>query len=492
MFNQNAFWAKFIRKESPSNYQKLDKRLDGNALGTKELTAIGVGTVVGAAIFIIPGVVAANYAGPAVAISFIIAAIVAGLSALAYAEFSSALPFAGSAYTWSNIIYGEFFGWVAGWALLAEYLIALAYSASAWSAYIRGFLSTFGITIPKALTSTFAPKTGTYIDLFAIIAVLLVWFLLSRGIRDTAKVENWLVVGKIIVIILFIAVGMTAIHPDNFHPFIPKNEGGTRFGWSGIVAGASQIFFAYIGFDMMTSNAAEAKNAQKTVPRAIFATLGLATALFIGASLVMVGMFKYTKYATITDPAAWALRQTGHVFVANLLSIVALVGIFSMLIGVSLGGSRLMYALGRDGLLPKQMGQVNKAGTPHIALSVLAIVSIILGAIFPITMLTNLVSAGTLIAFIMISFGVLILRRRKDIDHSGFKMPLYPVLPVIAGLASMMLFWQLNVDAKILAAGWFFFGVIIYVVYGIRHSIKSNNVQKSSSSVRKQAPLVEE
>lgn len=473
MSGKISFFRKFSRKASLKEYTRLDQRLDGNALGTKELTAIGIGTVVGAAIFIIPGVVAANYAGPAVAISFIIAAVVAGLSALAYAEFSSALPFAGSAYTWSNIIYGEFWGWVAGWALLAEYLIALAYSASAWSAYIRGFLSTFGISIPKAISGTFNPKAGMFFDLFAVIAILIVWFLLSRGIRDTARVENWLVVGKIAVIILFIAVGLTAINIHNYHPFIPENEGGTHFGWSGIIAGASQIFFAYIGFDMMTSNAAEARNAQRTVPRAIFATLGLATMLFIGASLVMVGMFKYTKYTNITDPAAWALRQSGHLFVANILSLVALVGIFSMLIGVSLGGSRLMYALGRDGLLPIAMGRTNKSGTPSIALSVLAIISIILGAIFPITLLTNLVSAGTLIAFTMISFGVIVLRRRDDIDHSGFKMPLYPVLPVIAGISSLFLFFQLNIDAKILAGFWFLIGVLVYIFYGTRHSIKN-------------------
>lgn len=473
MTNNTTLFSKFMRKEAPSNYKKLDGRLDGNALGTKELTAIGVGTVIGAGIFIVPGVVAANYAGPAVTLSFVIAAVVAGLSALAYAEFASALPFAGSAYTWSNVVYGEFFGWVAGWALLAEYLIALAYGASAWSVYMRGLLSSFGINIPTALSGTFSPKSGSYIDVFAIIAVIFVWWLLSRGIRGTAKVENWLVVGKIVVILLFIVVGLSAIHPENFHPFIPANQGGSKFGWPGIIAGASQIFFSYIGFDMMTSNAAEAKDAQKTMPRAVLATLLIATALFVATALVLVGMFKYTAYTNINDPAAWALRAANHPVVANLLSVVALVGIFSMLIGVSLGGSRLMYALGRDGLLPKPMGQVNKVGTPQTALTVLAVVAVVLSAVLPISLLSNLVSAGTLVAFVMISFGVLVLRKRKDIDHSGFKMPLYPVLPVVAGLASFGLFWTLNVNAKELAAGWFIFGIIIYLLYGVRHSVKN-------------------
>lgn len=482
MMNNTTLFSKFMRKESPSNYKKLDGRLDGNALGTKELTAIGVGTVIGAGIFIVPGVVAANYAGPAVAISFVIAAIVAGLSALAYAEFSSALPFAGSAYTWANVIYGEFFGWVAGWALLAEYLIALAYGASAWSVYMRGLLSSFGINMPQALSGTFSPKTGSYIDVFAIIAVAFVWWLLSRGIRGTAKVENILVVGKILVILLFIVVGLSAIHPENYHPFIPANQGDSKFGWAGVIAGASQIFFSYIGFDMMTSNAAEAKNAQKTMPRAIIATLLIATGLFVATALVLVGMFKYTMYATINDPAAWALRAANHPVIANLLSVVALVGIFSMLIGVSLGGSRLMYALGRDGLLPKSMGKVNKVGTPQTALTVLAVVAVVVSAVLPITLLSNLVSAGTLVAFVMTSFGVLLLRKRKDIKQTGFKMPWYPVLPVVAGLASFGLFWTLNVDAKELALGWFVIGIVIYLVYGVRHSVKNSYENKAESN----------
>lgn len=490
MMNNTSLWQKFTRKELPSNYKKLDGRLDGNALGTKELTAIGVGTVIGAGIFIVPGVVAANYAGPAVAISFVIAAIVAGLSALAYAEFASALPFAGSAYTWSNVVYGEFFGWVAGWALLAEYLIALAYGASAWSVYMRGLLGSFGIEIPKALSGTFSPKSGSYIDVFAIIAVVFVWWLLSRGIRGTAKVENWLVIGKIVVILLFIIVGLTAIHPGNFHPFIPANQGGNKFGWAGIIAGASQIFFSYIGFDMMTSNAAEAKNAQKTMPRAVLATLLIATTLFVVTALVLVGMFKYTAYANINDPAAWALRMSNHPLIANFLSVVALVGIFSMLIGVSLGGSRLMYALGRDGLLPHSMGQVNKVGTPQLALTVLAVLAVIISAILPISLLSNLVSAGTLVAFVMISFGVLILRKRTDIDHSGFKMPLYPVLPVLAGLSSLGLFWTLNVDAKILAVSWFVIGIVIYLVYGLQHSVKNKQETSKNKVVKNSATKV--
>lgn len=473
MGEKNLF-SKMRRREDPRNYADKDGHLKP-VLGLREMIAMGVGTVVGAGIFTMPGIVAADYAGPAVVISFIIAAIIAGLSALAYSEFASALPFAGSIYTWSNVIFGEFVGWIAGWAVLAEYLIAMALVSSSWSSYFQGFLSSFGVTLPKQLTASLSFGSGTWFDLFGALALIVVGHLVSRGIKGAARVENWLVIGKIAVIILFIVVGATAIQVQNWVPFVPKHVPGTDFGgMHGIMMGAAQVFFAYIGFDTIAANSAEVKDAQKTMPRAIIGTLVIATILFIGVAAVLTGMFHYDKFAGNAEPAAWALRESGHLFTANLLSVVALVGIFSGLIALMIGGSRLVYSFGRDGLMPASFAKLDSRGLPKNATMVLTIVAVILGAIFPVGMLANLVSAGTLIAFIVAAVGVLKLRKRTDIDHSGYKMPWYPVLPIIAAIASLGLFISLNKSALLLTLGWLIIGVIIYVLYGAKHSNKVN------------------
>ena len=236
--------------------------------------------------------------------------------------------------------------------------------------------------------------------------------------------------------------------------------------------GAAQVFFAYIGFDTIAANSAEVKDAQRTMPRAIIGTLLIATVLFVGVAGVLTGMYKYTKYANNAEPAAWALRESGHLFTANLLSVVALVGMFSGLIALMIGGSRLVYSFGRDGLMPQAFAKLDSRGLPFNATVVLTVLGVILGAVFPVGMLANLVSAGTLIAFIVASVGILKLRKREDIDHSGYKMPWYPVLPIISALASLGLFFSLNKDALILALGWVVIGAIVYVLYGAKHSNK--------------------
>ena len=469
---QKSLFSRMARKEDPQNYADKDGHLKP-VLGMREMIAMGVGTVVGAGIFTMRGIVAADYAGPAVVLSFVIAAIIAGLSALAYSEFASAMPFAGSIYSWANVIYGEFIGWLSGWAVLAEYLIALALISASWSSYFQGFLSGFGIALPKALTASFNAGNGTWFDLFGALSLLVVGHLVSRGVKGAAKIENWLVIGKIAVIILFIVVGATAIQLQNWLPFVPKHVPGTNFGGvHGIFMGAAQVFFAYIGFDTIAANSAEVKDAQRTMPRAIIGTLLIATVLFVGVAGVLTGMYKYTKYANNAEPAAWALRESGHLFTANLLSVVALVGMFSGLIALMIGGSRLVYSFGRDGLMPQAFAKLDSRGLPFNATVVLTVLGVILGAVFPVGMLANLVSAGTLIAFIVASVGILKLRKREDIDHSGYKMPWYPVLPIISALASLGLFFSLNKDALILALGWVVIGAIVYVLYGAKHSNK--------------------
>ena len=460
-------------KQNPRVYEEKDAQLTPS-LRTRDLIGLGTGMVVGTAIFTLPGIVAAEHTGPAVPLAFIVAAIGAGLSALAYAETSSVLPFAGSAFSWINVLFGEFFGWIAGWALLAEYFISVAFVASGWSAYMQGFLGSFGIKLPHALTGGFDPHTGPYIDILAAFAILIVGVLISRGVHQVSRIENIIVSVKLLVILMFIVVGVTAIHPQNYVPFLPAHQPGTTFGgWQGILAGTAQIFIAYVGFDAIAANTAETINPQKTMPRGLIGTLLLGTGFFIAVSLVLVGMFKYSRYANNAEPAAWALRQSGHYITANLLSVVAIVGIFSALIAILLASSRLIYAFGRDGLLPKSLGQIDDKHVPNHALWMITFLAMILGSVFPFTFLATLVSAGTLVAFIFVSLGIYALRPREGVDlpEAQFKMPLYPVLPAISAIFSAVIFWGLNTDAKILMVGWFVIGLLIYFIYGIRHSI---------------------
>ena len=460
-------------KQNPRVYEEKDAQLTPS-LRTRDLIGLGTGMVVGTAIFTLPGIVAAEHTGPAVPLAFIVAAIGAGLSALAYAETSSVLPFAGSAFSWINVLFGEFFGWIAGWALLAEYFISVAFVASGWSAYMQGFLGSFGIKLPHALTGGFDPHTGSYIDILAAFAILIVGILISRGVHQVSRIENIIVSVKLLVILMFIVVGATAIHPQNYVPFLPAHQPGTTFGgWQGILAGTAQIFIAYVGFDAIAANTAETINPQKTMPRGLIGTLLLGTGFFIAVSLVLVGMFKYSRYANNAEPAAWALRQSGHYITANLLSVVAIVGIFSALIAILLASSRLIYAFGRDGLLPKSLGQIDDKHVPNHALWMITFLAMILGSVFPFTFLATLVSAGTLVAFIFVSLGIYALRPREGVDlpEAQFKMPLYPILPAVSAIFSAVIFWGLNTDAKILMVGWFVIGLLIYFIYGIRHSI---------------------
>ena len=468
-------WKRMLAKEDPSVYKAKDAHLL-QVLTTKDFLALGVGTIVSAAIFTLPGVVAAKYAGPAVALSFLAAAVVAALVAFAYAEMASTMPFAGSAYSWINVVFGEFFGWVAGWALLAEYFIAVAFVGSGLSANFRGLIEPLGFKLPAALSNPFGSNGGV-IDIIAVVVLLLIAFLISRGVSEAARVQNALVILKVLANLLFIVVGATAITFSNYTPFIPAhhtNPDGTPFGgWQGIYAGVSSIFLAYIGFDSIAANAAEAKNPSKTMPRGILGSLLIAVLLFVSVSLVLVGMYKYTNFADNAEPVGWALRNAGHPVVATVVSSIAVLGMFTALIGMMLAGSRLLYSFGRDGMLPSWLGKLNKNQLPNNALLTLTVVTVILGAVFPFETLSQLVSAGTLIAFMFVSLGIYAIRPRegKDLQMPGFKMPLYPVLPAVAFLGALAVFWGLDIEAKEYAGYWFILGVIIYFSYGMSHSI---------------------
>ncbi|WP_085063728.1 APC family permease [Staphylococcus haemolyticus] len=465
-----SFFKNLTRKEDPTIYQNKDGHLK-RTLRVRDFLALGVGTIVSTAIFTLPGVVAAEHAGPAVALSFLLAAIVAGLVAFSYAEMASTMPFAGSAYSWINVLFGEFSGWVAGWALLAEYFIAVAL------ANLRGLISPLGIVLPKALSNPFGADGGV-IDIIAAVVIIITAIILSRGMSETARVENVLVILKVFAIVLFIIVGLTAIQASNYVPFIPEHkvtENGDFGGWQGIYAGVSMIFLAYIGFDSIAANSAEAINPQRTMPRGILGSLAVALVLFVGVALVLVGMFHYSRYAGNAEPVGWALRQSGHGIIAAVIQAISVIGMFTALIGMMLAGSRLLYSFGRDGLLPSWLSKLNHKHLPNRALLILTIIGVLIGSMFPFAFLAQLISAGTLVAFMFVSLAMYRLRKRegKDLPVPSFKVPFFPVLPIITFILVLLVFWGLSFDAKLYTLIWFVVGIIIYLSYGVRHSKKN-------------------
>lgn len=451
-----------FRKEPLNHYFKQDQHFI-KTLTAVDLLALGIGAVIGTGIFILPGTVAALKAGPSIILSFIIAAFVCALAGMCYAEFASSLPIAGSAYSYGNIVFGELPGWLLGWALILEYVLAVAAVSTGWSAYFSSFMKGFGITIPQAISGPFNPSHGTYINLVAIIIVCLIAFFLARGLESSIRVNNIMVVVKIAIIIIFILVGMFYVKPANWQPFMP-------FGLHGTFAGASTVFFAYLGFDAVSSSAAEVKDPDKNMPIGIIGTLIVATIFYVAVSVVLTGMVPYTQL-NVADPVAFALYAVHQNWVAGLLSLGAIAGMTTMMITMIYSSSRLVYATGRDGLLPKQLGRLTKTNSsPKNAMIAVTIVIAILGGLVPLDQLTNLVNIGTLVAFAVVSFGIIPLRKRTGIVNHGFKVPGYPVVPIIAGLSCLYLMSTLSLETWIGSGIWFLIGLVIYFTYGIHHS----------------------
>ncbi|WKN29003.1 amino acid permease [Apilactobacillus kunkeei] len=457
-----------FKKESVSNYLEADSRLS-KSLTTKDLIGLGIGAVIGTGIFILPGHEAASHAGPAVAIAFLMAAIVSGLVGMAYAEFSSAMPIAGSAYSFGSVVYGEIVGWILGWALILEYFLAVSAEATGFAAYFNNnILAAIGIHLPTALQAS--PMEGGVINISAVIIVVVIAGILLMGSEMSKRVENFAVIVKVAIIIIFIIIGAFYIKTSNYVPFYPAQFHSTPFGMGGIFTAAATVFFAFIGFDALASNSAETIDPGKNVIKGIIGTVVFAVVLYVAFSMVLTGIVNY-KELNVDDPAAYAL-QIIHLSAFNkLITIGALFGIFTAMVTMFIGGSRLVYALGRDGLLPKFIGRVNsKHSVPKNAIIIATIVQAVFAGLVPLTQLASLINAGTLIAFAFISFGIIKLRRRKDIKNTGFKMPWYPFLPIVAGVFSIFFIIMLPDITKISVGIWIVIGFIFYFVYGIHHS----------------------
>ena len=492
-----------LRAEAESTNERSLKR----ALTAMNLTMLGIGAIIGAGIFVLTGLAAALHAGPAVPLSFIVAAIACGLAGLCYAEMASTVPVAGSAYTYSYATMGELMAWIIGWDLILEYAMGAATVGVGWSGYFVSLLDSFGLHLPTAVTS--APlrwctqadvsnavaacgqagwnRTGSLFNLPAMLIVALASTILVIGIKESAKVNNFIVVLKIIVVLLFILFGIQYVHPENWKPFIPPNTGQFgEFGWSGIFRGAGLIFFAYIGFDVVSTAAQEAKNPQKDMPKGILGSLVICTALYVLVSLTLTGLVRYDTL-NVPHPVAYALEQIPQLsWLRPFITLGAVLGLGSVVLVMLLGQSRVFYSMSRDGLLGAWAGKVHpRFRTPYLSTIYVGVIVALITGTFPIQILGELVNIGTLLAFVLVCAGVWILRRKRpDLDRP-FRTPLVPVVPILGMLSCFGLMATLPADTWLRLLVWLLIGFVIYFGYGRKHSVLQR--ERDAQSMRKSA-----
>ena len=477
------------------------------ALGPVSLVSLGVGAIIGAGIFVLTGAAAAKYAGPAIVLSFVLAGIACVFAGLCYAEFASLIPIAGSAYTYGYATLGELFAWIIGWDLILEYAFGAATVASGWSGYVLSFLQDFGIRIPPQLASargevlvqfnghwehlarikstlvaqgvnpdTLPHMTASF-NLLAFLAIALVTFVLVVGIKESANLNTVIVIVKVSIVLMFIGIaGLYAFHnpallAKNWHPFIPPNAGHFgSFGWSGIVRGAAVIFFAYIGFDAVSTAAQEAKNPQKDMPVGILGSLIICTILYILVSSLLTGVVSYTAL-NVSDPVAVGIDATGVRWGSFLVKLGAIFGLGSVMLVMLLGQSRVFFSMSRDGLLPPWASAIHpRFRTPWISSILVGLFVGVFAALFPIDLLGELVSIGTLLAFVIVSAGVWVLRVRRPELHRPFRTPWVPLVPILAIIVSGALMLSLPRDTWLRLVVWLAVGLVLYFAYGIRHS----------------------
>jgi APA family basic amino acid/polyamine antiporter len=478
--------------EEPEVEQHQLKRV----LGPWGLISLGIGVIIGAGIFVVSGHAAAAYAGPAIVLSFIISAIGCALAGLCYAEFASMIPISGSAYTYAYATLGELLAWIIGWDLVLEYLFGASTVAVGWSGYVVSFLKDFNINIPAALCQ--APlsysvasgwqTTGAILNFPAIFIVALMTTLLVIGIRESARVNNLIVIVKLIVIVLFIGVGMFFIKLANWTPFLPVNTGlFGEFGWSGVVRGAGVIFFAYIGFDAVSTAAQEARNPQRDMPIGILGSLAVCTAVFILMSGVLTGIMKYTSLS-VPDPIAVAVNAAGPgiAWLRPFIKFGAIAGLSSVVLVLLMAQPRVFFAMARDGLLPSAFARVHpRFKTPYVPTILTGCVAIAVSGVFPINILGELVSIGTLLAFVIVCIGVLVLRYRHPEIPRVFRTPWVPFVPIAGAIVTILQMAFLPLDTWIRLIVWMAIGMVIYFFYSRKHSrlrILSSKERASNSS----------
>jgi APA family basic amino acid/polyamine antiporter len=446
------------------------------ALGALDLVAIGIGCIVGVGIFVLPGVEAAKHAGPGIILSFAIAAAACACAALCYAELAAMIPVAGSAYTYGYATLGEFLAWIIGWDLILEYMVAACLVSIGWSAYfanlVNNLLAPWTIAIPTKLSS--APlvwdatahefhTTGAWLNLPAVVIVVVLALLLVRGIKESARVNSVMVIIKLAVIVLFIGLAVWYVKPENWKPFMP-------FGFKGVMTAAAIVFLAFVGFDAVSTTAEEAKNPQRDMPIGIMGSLAVATVLYMAVSAIMTGVVPYQQLG-VADPVALVLNVLNKPFASAMVSVGAITGITSVLLVLLLAQPRILFAMSRDGLLPPAMSRIHERfRTPANTTIVTAVIVSIGAALLPIDVVAELCSIGTLFAFMIVSAGVLILRLTRPEIHRPFKAPIFPVIPILGIVLCGYLMSSLPPATWIRFVAWLATGLVIYFTYSYRHS----------------------
>ncbi len=463
------------------------------ALGPTNLIMLGIGAVIGAGIFVLTGQAAAKYAGPAIVLSFVFAGVACAFAALCYAEFSAMIPISGSAYTYGYATLGELFAWIIGWDLILEYMFAASTVAVGWSGYMVSFLKDLGIVIPTQFTQApythvtpadagwniwrlLGPEgwssTGAVLNVPAMLIVAIITVLLVIGIKESANFNNVIVAIKVCVILLFVAVGAAYLNSENWQPFVPAAAGDGKFGWGGVLRGAGVIFFAYIGFDAVSTAAQEAKNPQRDMPIGILGSLFICTVIYIAVALVLTGVVKYTQL-DVPDPLAVAIDSLGRgvAWLRPIIKAGAIAGIAAVVLVMVLGQSRIFFVMAKDGLLPPVFSRVHpKFRTPWVATLLTGGVATIIAGLFPIGLLGELVSIGTLLAFVIVCIGVLVLRFTDPTIPRPFRTPAYWLVCPLGALSCLWLMYGLPPDTWARLLVWMAVGFIIYFAYGRRHS----------------------
>ena len=440
------------------------------SLGAWQLVGLGVGAIVGAGLFSLTGIAAADYAGPAVVISFIIAAIGCALTGLCYSELASMVPTAGSAYSYAYAALGEAIAWMIGWDLLLEYAVGAATVAVSWSSYLQSLLEGWGIALPHWVTA--APGAGGVVNLPAMAIVVVLSFVLVGGITESAWVNAVITMLKLSVVAVVVGVGSFYVKAENYSPFIPPNTGTFgAFGVSGILRGAAVVFFAYLGFDAVSTAAAEAKKPQRTIPIGILGSLAVCTVLYLAFAIVLVGMVKYSKMHGDASPVATAIQQTPYVWLQVVVKIGVLLGFTSVILVGLMGQGRIMLAMARDGMVPEVFGRVHEVRkSPWVAHLSLMVGTAVLAGFVPVEALSKMTSVGTLLAFAVVCAGVLMLRRREPDRERPFRAPGGAAVPVLGIATCLTLMLSLPWETWLRLGVWFALGIVIYTTYSHRRA----------------------
>ena len=481
----------FVTKPLAELRAEADAGTLKRTLGAFDLTTLGVGAVIGAGIFVITGTAAAQFAGPALILSMLFAALGCALAGLCYAEFASMIPVAGSAYTYAYATLGELFAWIIGWDLMLEYALGASTIAVGWAGNVVSFLHDYGIAIPARFAGPLGavialPGGGTATALFnvpAALVVVLISVLLVVGIRESARFNAAIVVVKVAVLVLFIGFGASHVHPANWHPFLPPNTGQFgQYGWSGVLRGAGVIFFAFIGFDAVSTAAQEARDPQRDMPIGIMWSLAICTVLYVATTLVLTGLVRYTRL-NVPAPIALGIDATGIAWLKPLVKLGAIAGLSSTMLVMLLGQPRIFYSMSRDGLLPALFSRVHpRFRTPWVPTVITGAVVAVVAGLFPIGVLTQLTAMGTLLAFVIVCGGVLVLRRRAPELHRPFRTPGVPWVPVLGALICLSQMAGLPLETWLRLVIWLVVGLAIYFGYG-RHGARRVREARRASVV---------